>query len=46
MENLNNIDLFHLEKIGALVEDVEGQLRSYLDTIYVGKTKDVSGVCV
>jgi hypothetical protein len=28
-------------RIGALIEDIEGSLRSQLDSIYVGKTKDV-----
>lgn len=36
------IDEFHLRNIGKLVEDVEGDLRSSLDTIYVGKTKEVN----
>ncbi|KRX02856.1 hypothetical protein PPERSA_04059 [Pseudocohnilembus persalinus] len=34
------VDEFHLRNIGKLVEDVEGDLRSSLDTIYVGKTKE------
>ncbi|KAM3140157.1 hypothetical protein pb186bvf_007710 [Paramecium bursaria] len=36
-----DIDLFHLEKIGSLIEEQESQIRSNLDTLYVGKTKDV-----
>jgi len=32
---------FHLENIGRNIEDMETHLRTYLDTVYVGKTKDV-----
>ncbi|EGR29792.1 hypothetical protein IMG5_148740 [Ichthyophthirius multifiliis] len=37
-----NIDInsFHLENIGRIVEDLESVLRTHLDTIYVGKTKE------
>lgn len=36
-----DLELFHIMKIGTLVEDVESYLRSQLDSIYFGKTKDV-----
>ena len=39
-----NIDMqsFHLKNIGSIIEDMETILRSNLDNIYVGKTKQVS----
>lgn len=40
-EHEKDMDSFYLEKIGRLVEDMESYLRSHLDTIYVGKTKEV-----
>jgi hypothetical protein len=36
-----NMEDFHLMKIGKLVEEMENNLRNNLDTIYVGKTKEV-----
>ena len=43
MGNLDEkqIDGFHLEKIGRLVEEMETNLKNSLDSIYVGKTKEV-----
>lgn len=40
VDNINKPDEFHLEKIGKLVEEMESLLRSHLDTIYVGRTKE------
>lgn len=39
-ENEKNIDELHLEKIGKLVEDMESYLRSYIEAIYIGKTRE------
>ncbi|CAD8169090.1 unnamed protein product [Paramecium octaurelia] len=36
-----DLELFHIMKIGTLVEDVESYLRAQLDGVYFGKTKDI-----
>jgi len=37
----NNKDKTHVNNIGSFVEDMEGKMRTALNTIYFGKTKDI-----
>ena len=36
-----SLDEFHLSKIGRMIEDIETRMRTSLDTIYLGKTREI-----
>jgi len=37
----NNKDKTHVNNMGSFIEDMEGKMRTSLNTIYFGKTKDI-----
>lgn len=40
-DNIANIHIQHVTNLGAMIEEIETQMRSMLDTVYFEKTRDI-----